>query len=242
MDRPASRGLLAGGVQKAPTGLSVEKPERPSTASRQQQQQGGPPSTAQSGRSIGTASGRGGALNPPSTAFRRVLQAGPGALASQPAAQARPMTSQQGMGGLKPSTAAAGRQVLDRTYFVNELRQKRQQIMAVVQQMQVRTAADVNASAMAAATECVISSVASCCAFIQPAGILCRCPQLMPLQEDLEVLDQKKAAAARAEKMAGQLKKEVRLLQEALADNNIIIDKVRRLLAGACTCWEQQRC
>jgi hypothetical protein len=46
------------------------------------------------------------------------------------------------------------------------------------------------------------------------------------LQEDLEVLDQKKAAAARAEKMAGQLKKEVRLLQEALADNNIIIDKV----------------
>jgi hypothetical protein len=60
------------------------------------------------------------------------------------------MTSQQGMGGLKPSTAAAGRQVLDRTYFVNELRQKRQQIMAVVQQMQVRTAADVNASAIAA--------------------------------------------------------------------------------------------
>jgi intraflagellar transport protein 74 len=140
MDRPASRGLLAGGVQKAPTGLSVEKPERPSTASRQQQQQGGPPSTAQSSRSIGTASGRGGALKPPSTAFRRVLQAGPGALASQPAAQARPMTSQQGMGGLKPSTAAAGRQVLDRTYFVNELRQKRQQIMAVIQQMQVRTA------------------------------------------------------------------------------------------------------
>jgi hypothetical protein len=58
----------------------------------------------------------------------------------------------------------------------------------------------------------------------------------VPLQEDLEVLDQKKAAAARAEKMAGQLKKEVRLLQEALADNNIIIDKVRRLQAGACTC------
>ena len=51
------------------------------------------------------------------------------------------------------------------------------------------------------------------------------------LQEDLEVLDQKKAAAARAEKMAGQLRKEVRLLQEALADNNIIIDKV---------CWVSQ--
>jgi hypothetical protein len=51
-------------------------------------------------------------------------------------AQARPLT-QQGMGGLKPSTAAAGRQVLDRTYFINELRQKRQQIMSVIGQMQV---------------------------------------------------------------------------------------------------------
>jgi hypothetical protein len=49
------------------------------------------------------------------------------------------------------------------------------------------------------------------------------------VQEDLEVLDQKKAAAARAEKLAGQLKKEVRMLQEALADNNIIIDKVWQL-------------
>lgn len=51
------------------------------------------------------------------------------------------------------------------------------------------------------------------------------------MQDDLEVLDQKKAAAARAEKTAGQLKKEVRLLQEALADNNIIIDKVWQVLA-----------
>lgn len=135
MDRPASRGLLAGGVQKAPTGLAVDRPDRPSTASRQQQQ--GPPGTAQSGRS--TASGRGGALNPPSTAFRRVLQAGAAGALSQPAAgqaQARPLT-QQGMGGLKPSTAAGGRQVLDRAYFVNELRQKRQQTIAVIQQMQV---------------------------------------------------------------------------------------------------------
>jgi hypothetical protein len=46
------------------------------------------------------------------------------------------------------------------------------------------------------------------------------------LQEELEVLGQKKAAAVRAEKTAGQLRKDVRLLQEALADNNIIIDKV----------------
>lgn len=45
-------------------------------------------------------------------------------------------------------------------------------------------------------------------------------------QEELELLDQKKAAVARADKLSAQLKKEVRLLQEALADNNIIIDKV----------------
>jgi hypothetical protein len=53
------------------------------------------------------------------------------------------------------------------------------------------------------------------------------------LQEELEVLAQKKAAAVRAEKTAGQLRKDVRLLQEALADNNIIIDKVRGLY-GLC--------
>lgn len=47
------------------------------------------------------------------------------------------------------------------------------------------------------------------------------------------MLEQKKGAAARAEKLAGQLKKEVRLLQEALADNNIIIDKV----CGRHRCW-----
>lgn len=40
------------------------------------------------------------------------------------------------------------------------------------------------------------------------------------------MLAQKKAASVRADKLAGQLRKEVRLLQEALADNNIIIDKV----------------
>jgi intraflagellar transport protein 74 len=51
-------------------------------------------------------------------------------------AQARPLT-QQGMGGSKPMTQAAGRQVLDRTYFINELRQKRQQIVNITARMQV---------------------------------------------------------------------------------------------------------
>lgn len=135
MDRPSSRGLLAGGVQKAPTGPAIERPERPSTASSRQQTSMQPPSTAQSSRPLGTASSRGGALGPPGTAFRRVLQAGSQAQQATQA-QARPLT-QQGMGGLKPSTAA-GRQVLDRTYFINELRQKRQQIITVMGQMQVR--------------------------------------------------------------------------------------------------------
>jgi len=40
------------------------------------------------------------------------------------------------------------------------------------------------------------------------------------------VLEQKKSAVDRAEKLSAQLKKQVRLLQEALADNNITIDKV----------------
>lgn len=123
------------GVQKAPTGVSVEKPERPSSAATRQQGMG-PPGTAQSGRPVGTANSVGGVLGPPGTAMRRTtLQAGAQAQhAGQ--AQARPLT-QQGMGGLKPSTAAGGRQVLDRTYFINELRQKRQQIMSVIVQMQV---------------------------------------------------------------------------------------------------------
>lgn len=93
-----------------------------------------PPGTQ--GRPIGTANSRGGgALGPPGTALRRVLQSGSQTqLAGQ--AQARPLT-QQGMGDMKPSTATAGRQVLDRTYFINELRQKRQQTMTVIRQMQV---------------------------------------------------------------------------------------------------------
>eukprot|EP00878_Enallax_costatus_P023413 GHUV01024904.1.p1 GENE.GHUV01024904.1~~GHUV01024904.1.p1 ORF type:complete len:190 (+),score=64.15 GHUV01024904.1:222-791(+) len=175
MERPASRGLLAAGVAKAPTGLQIERPDRPGTASRQQTS--GPPGTAMSGRPPGTAM-RGAGQAPPGTAYKRVTAAG-APLQQALQAQARPMT-QQGMSGAKPMTQAGGRQVLDRTYFINELRQKRQQIINVNAQM----------------------------------------------RDELEVLDQKKSAVARADKLAVQLKKEVRLLQEALADNNIIIDKV----------------
>jgi hypothetical protein len=58
-------------------------------------------------------------------------------------------------------------------------------------------------------------------------------PSPPPEQEELEVLEQKKVAAARADKLAGQLRKEVRLLQEGLADNNIIIDKACGAVAAA---------
>ncbi|KAF6253295.1 intraflagellar transport protein IFT-71/74 [Scenedesmus sp. NREL 46B-D3] len=181
MDRPASRGLVAGGVQKAPTGQGFV-PERPSSAARQPAAAGfmAPATPSSSGPSMmGPVGMRGGTAQggPPSTAYKRVTAAGaPMQQALQ--AQARPLT-QQGMGGSKPLTQAAGRQVLDRTYFINELRQKRQQIINITARM----------------------------------------------REELEVLAQKKAAAVRAEKTAGQLRKDVRLLQEALADNNIIIDK-----------------
>lgn len=132
MERPASRGLLAAGVAKAPTGLQIERPERPSTASRQPA--AGPPSTASGGRPPGTAM-RGGIQPPPGTAYKRVTAAGAPVQQSLQA-QARPLT-QQGMGGAKPMTQATGRQVLDRTYFINELRQKRQQIINVNAQMRV---------------------------------------------------------------------------------------------------------
>eukprot|EP00878_Enallax_costatus_P032201 GHUV01035326.1.p1 GENE.GHUV01035326.1~~GHUV01035326.1.p1 ORF type:complete len:168 (-),score=53.03 GHUV01035326.1:534-1037(-) len=132
MERPASRGLLAAGVAKAPTGLQIERPDRPGTASRQQTS--GPPGTAMSGRPPGTAM-RGAGQAPPGTAYKRVTAAG-APLQQALQAQARPMT-QQGMSGAKPMTQAGGRQVLDRTYFINELRQKRQQIINVNAQMRV---------------------------------------------------------------------------------------------------------
>jgi hypothetical protein len=56
-------------------------------------------------------------------------------------AQARPLT-QQGVSGSKPMTQAAGRQVLDRTYFINELRQKRQQIINITARMRVSSRGD----------------------------------------------------------------------------------------------------
>jgi peptidoglycan hydrolase CwlO-like protein len=54
-------------------------------------------------------------------------------------------------------------------------------------------------------------------------SILAPCPSS---QDELETLAMKAAAYSRAEKRQGELQKEVRALQEALADTNMVIDKV----------------
>ena len=53
-----------------------------------------------------------------------------------PQVEARPLT-QQGMGGLKHTAQPSGRQVLDRSYFLSALRQKRQEVINVTFAMRV---------------------------------------------------------------------------------------------------------
>lgn len=142
MERPLSRGLLAAGVPLV-SGGGMQAPERPGTGSSSasssaRQPASLPPGTASS-RGISTPMRGGG--GPPGTAFRRVAAGASGSQQQQQQllaqAQARPLTA-QGMGGLKPSGVGGGRQVLDRAYFLNELRHKRQEVVAATQQMRVR--------------------------------------------------------------------------------------------------------
>ena len=122
--------LMAAGVSKAPTGGAVERPERPMTSNRMT----GPVPMTSAGRPIGTANKN--TLQAPGTAFKRVGAAGGAAGRAAPQVEARPLT-QQGMGGLKPATQASGRQVLDRSYFLSSLRQKRQEVLNVTHEMRV---------------------------------------------------------------------------------------------------------
>lgn len=104
----------------------------------------GPPGTA-SGRPPGTAM-RGGP--PPSTAYKRMgtaagrpgtgQQAGPGGPRTGTTVQVenRPIT-QHGVLGMKFAAGGGGRKVLDKNYFMNELRQKRMEIANVTQKMRV---------------------------------------------------------------------------------------------------------
>ncbi len=137
--------LNSTGMGKAPTGSSVAQPDRPMTGSRGAAA-GGPPGTA-SGRPPGTAM-RGAAGQPPGTAYKRLgtAQGRPGT-GQQGAAGVRTGTAVQvenrpitnhGMVGMKFQAAGAGRKVLDKNYFLNELRQKRMEIANITQQMKVR--------------------------------------------------------------------------------------------------------
>lgn len=49
---------------------------------------------------------------------------------------------------------------------------------------------------------------------------------MRPQQEELETAQQKQATFARADKRHKELQKEVKQLQEALADHNMVLDKV----------------
>lgn len=165
MERPGSRGALAlsqQGMGKAPTGSAVPMPDRPSTATSR----GGPPPGT--GLRGGGAPGGGGLLasGPPATALKGAAGAPPGtAYKRTGTASQRPGTGQQaaaaaaaaqragttvqvenrpitnhGVSGMKVA-ASQGRQVLDKNYFMNELRQKRMEIAQVTQGMKVGGAA-----------------------------------------------------------------------------------------------------
>ncbi|KIZ05137.1 intraflagellar transport protein 74/72 [Monoraphidium neglectum] len=180
MERPGSRGslaLAAAGISKAPTGSPIERPERPNTANANSRLTTGQPQQ----QAAASGGARGGTAQPPGTAMKHggVLGGAAAIVRGTPAPSARPLT-QQGVGGLaKPGTSAGGRQVLDRNYFLSQLRQKRQEIINATHE----------------------------------------------LQEEVEELQQHQAAAARANKRAGELQAQVRALQESLADANIVLDK-----------------
>lgn len=61
-----------------------------------------------------------------------------------------------------------------------------------------------------------------------PRAPTCSPPTCSPLQSDLEALERKQAQYNSMDKRASDLSKEVKILQEALADYNTVLDKVRR--------------
>lgn len=145
MDRPASRGgasgFAAGGISKAPTGSAMPVPDRPSTGMRG----AASPGTAARPPSAQLRGGPAGPGAPPGTAYMRLSTAAqrPPGTAMRTAAPVqvdnRPIT-QHGVSGVKGAGGAGGgRQVLDKTYFVNELRQKRIELNNIIASLKVRT-------------------------------------------------------------------------------------------------------
>ena len=155
MERPGSaRGMMkpAAGNSSASvvSSSAMSAPaDRPGTGSR-----GAPPPSSAS-RPMGTAMGTRGPMGggsigaPPGTAFKRLgtAQGRPGTGAQGGAAGGRTGTNVQvdsrpitnhGISGMKAAAGGGGgRQVLDKNYFVNELRQKRAEVANVTQSMRV---------------------------------------------------------------------------------------------------------
>eukprot|EP00197_Chlamydomonas_leiostraca_P011457 CAMPEP_0202869542 /NCGR_PEP_ID=MMETSP1391-20130828/12512_1 /ASSEMBLY_ACC=CAM_ASM_000867 /TAXON_ID=1034604 /ORGANISM="Chlamydomonas leiostraca, Strain SAG 11-49" /LENGTH=623 /DNA_ID=CAMNT_0049549875 /DNA_START=192 /DNA_END=2063 /DNA_ORIENTATION=+ len=178
------------GMGKAPTGSIIAQPDRPNTASRGGPMMG-PPGTS-AGRPPGTAMRGAAGQPPPSTAYKRLgtaagrpgtgQQAGPGGPRTGTNVQVenRPIT-QHGVLGMKfAGGGGGGRKVLDKNYFMNELRQKRMEIANVTQKM----------------------------------------------REELEALEKRQSQYNTMDKKCTDLMKEVKLLQESLADYNTVLDKV----------------
>ena len=104
MERPGSRGILSSNIGKGgPPGTAMGG------------QRGAPPSTAY--KRTGTASG-----NRPGTGSQGAGAAG-ARTGTAVQVDARPIT-QHGVSGMKPNAnAGGGRKVLDKNYFLTELRQ-----------------------------------------------------------------------------------------------------------------------
>ncbi|GAX82423.1 hypothetical protein CEUSTIGMA_g9851.t1 [Chlamydomonas eustigma] len=186
MERPASRGILSSGIGKAPTGSSIPAPDRPSTANRGGSiVSGPPPGTAMRGASNqpppGTAYKRLGTANQrPGTGSQGNAAGAAGRTGTSVQVDARPIT-QHGVSGMKTGVAGSGgRKVLDKNYFLAELRQKRSDIANVTQLM----------------------------------------------REEQEAAMKKQGQYNTMEKRGAELSKEVKTLQESLADFNTVLDKV----------------
>lgn len=131
MERPGSRGnraLAFGGVSKAPTGNPIAPPPRPSTPVRGSGDAQVFAGSSQCAQRIGTGFGRIGTPLKPGAHLNSGLQS----------VGERPVT-QQGMAGIQSSVQGPGRQVLDKSFYMNLLRAKKQEIIAVNDEMRVRS-------------------------------------------------------------------------------------------------------
>lgn len=129
MERPGSHGnraLAFGGVSKAPTGNPIAPPPRPSTPMRGSGAAQAVGGFSQCAQRIGTGLGRVGTPLKPGTPFNPGLHS----------AFDRPVT-QQGMTGIQGSVQGLGRQIQDKTFYMNLLRAKKQDIMVVNEEMRV---------------------------------------------------------------------------------------------------------